>query len=1082
MAGIEPNPGPQIFPCAVCPQNVTWASPSVICSKCHRWCHVRKTNNCSELKSVKEWSSNWQCSKCVKKSKTPYIVKDSFKLLQFNCNGLRSKIIEIISFMKANQIKIAAIQETKLNESSTLPNLGDYVLIRKDRTKDAGGGLAFIVHNSIQYQKLPDSPPDLHIETAGIKIADITIINVYVPPVTSCTPGYNPDFSRILSLGDAIILGDFNAHDSLWHSTIKDTRGEKLSEDISNSNFGTLNCDKPTRLPTSGQPTSPDISLASLSLLPVIEWDVITALNSDHLPIVLKIQADFQEQYSNRRTFVNFNKADWATFSSLTEEEFSKLEDPEDVYQGEKKFRKIINKVSNLCIPQGRIKTVYPEVPREAAALIKERDELRNNDPMSDNIKILNQEISDLVINHRKEKWKQEVEKVDRSCSTKLFKLLKRINGKNQESGNQPIKFKGKYISNPSKIAKFFNKQYSSVVHHKSSKESRKITKDIRKNNLNDHPTHTAEQTKEAIKQSKSSKALGPDKISNLHLKHLGPNGISYLTKIFNLSSSTCKIPAIWKSSIIIPLPKPGKDPDDSKSYRPVSLLCPAIKILERLLLPTLTNNLELPDFQHGFRSDHSTVTALYDFTEAVAQGFNKNLPPDRTILVQLDLSKAFDMVSLDKLIKDLNASSLPEGVKRWLNCYLKGRQSRVQFRTKKSASTNIRTGVPQGAVTSPLLFSFYLSKLPSPPAGIKIIQYADDISVYTSGTDLNELSLKLNDYMKTLLEYLDERELSVSPEKSTVTLFTSDRKQANYHPQIFLKDKLVPLEKHPKLLGVTFDPHLNFSHHIQASLDKYKPKINMMKAIAGSDWGQEKENLILTYKSLGRSVLEYGTPVWSPIISDSNWKDLQIAQNKALRIATGCLVMSSIDHLHQETKVLPIKDHAMLLTEQYVLAMHLPGHPGQKHLDRPPPQRKMKSTAIDLKSNVRQCLPITNKPSYKKGLKRLHTKVVKTCISKYSNNRVLGTRPPEVHKSELNLKRKARTSLAQLRSGFSRKLNSYLYRIQESAYDHCPNCNISPHDVTHLFNCPAKPTNLKPIDLWKKPSAVTAFLKLDGT
>ena len=593
--------------------------------------------------------------------------------------------------MKVNKIKIAAIQETKLNDSSSLPDLGEFILIRKDRQTDAGGGLAFIVHNSIQYQKLPDTPPDLHIETAGIKIADITIINVYVPPVTSCTPGYNPDFSRILSHSDAIIMGDFNAHDSLWHSTIKDSRGEKLSEDISNSNFGTLNCDKPTRLPTSGQPTSPDISLASHSLLPVIDWDVITSLNSDHLPIVLTMQADFQEQYSNRKTFVNFNKADWGTFTSLTEEEFSKLDEPLNVYEGEKRFRKIINKVSNLCIPQGRIKTVYPEVPREAATLIKERDEIRANDPTSENIKILNEEISDLVINHRREKWKQEVEKVERSCSAKLFKLLKRINGKSQETGNQPIKFKGKYISNPSKIAKQFNKQYSSVVHHKSSKESRKITKNVRKNNLDDHPVHTAEQTKEAIKKSKSSKALGPDKISNLHLKHLGPNGISYLTKIFNHSSSTCQIPAIWKSSIIIPLLKPGKDPDDSKSYRPVSLLCPAIKVLERILLPTLTSNLELPDFQHGFRSDHSTVTALYDFTEAVAQGFNKPLPPDRTILVQLDLSKAFDMVSLDKLITDLNASTLPEGVKRWLNCYLKGRQSRVQFRSKKSASTNIR-------------------------------------------------------------------------------------------------------------------------------------------------------------------------------------------------------------------------------------------------------------------------------------------------------------------------------------------------------------------------------------------------------
>ena len=68
---------------------------------------------------------------------------------------------------------------------------------------------------------------------------------------------------------------------------------------------------------------------------------------------------------------------------------------------------------------------------------------------------------------------------------------------------------------------------------------------------------------------------------------------------------------------------------------------------------------------------------------------------------------------------------------------------------------------------------------------------------------------------------------------------------------------------------------------------------------------------------------------------------------------------MTGIDHLHQETKVLPIKYHAMLLTEQYVLAMHLPGHPGQKHLDRPPPQRKMKTTAISLKPKIEYCLPV---------------------------------------------------------------------------------------------------------------------------
>ena len=123
-------------------------------------------------------------------------------------------------------------------------------------------------------------------------------------------------------------------------------------------------------------------------------------------------------------------------------------------------------------------------------------------------------------------------------------------------------------------------------------------------------------------------------------------------------------IPAIWKTSTIIPLLKPGKPAEDSTSYRPVSLLCPAIKILERLMLPYLNEHLTIPDFQHGFRAQHSTVSALHDFTESIAKGFNKKKPADRTLLVQIDLSKAFDMVSHKKLLVDLYNLDLPDGIK----------------------------------------------------------------------------------------------------------------------------------------------------------------------------------------------------------------------------------------------------------------------------------------------------------------------------------------------------------------------------------------------------------------------------------
>ena len=96
------------------------------------------------------------------------------------------------------------------------------------------------------------------------------------------------------------------------------------------------------------------------------------------------------------------------------------------------------------------------------------------------------------------------------------------------------------------------------------------------------------------IKSCRNSKGFGPDKLSILHLKHLGPRDIEYITALFNLSVTTCHISAILKSSLIIPIPKSGKDPSVGTSYRPISLLYPAAKVLESLILPTINKYLHL--------------------------------------------------------------------------------------------------------------------------------------------------------------------------------------------------------------------------------------------------------------------------------------------------------------------------------------------------------------------------------------------------------------------------------------------------------------------------------------------------------
>ena len=277
-------------------------------------------------------------------------------------------------------------------------------------------------------------------------------------------------------------------------------------------------------------------------------------------------------------------------------------------------------------------------------------------------------------------------------------------------------------------------------IHHSSIRTNRKILNAINKQPLSDAPTVTYQQVKSAIQKAKNSKTYGTDNMSTAHLKHLGPAALSYLIEIFHLSLSKCQIRAIWKSSIIVPLLKPGKDTGLSESYRPVYLLCPASKILEKWLQPTILKHFNFAAHQHGFRSKHSTVTALCDIATAISNGFNKKKPADRTVLVAIDLSKAFDTVKHSKLLELI---ATPGALKRWLANFLQGRQAKTLFHDFLSEARVDRFGVPQRSVLSPLLFNFYVADAPSPPPDITIKSYADDFTSIIFGTNISEMAGK---------------------------------------------------------------------------------------------------------------------------------------------------------------------------------------------------------------------------------------------------------------------------------------------------------------------------------------------------
>lgn len=531
---------------------------------------------------------------------------------------------------------------------------------------------------------------------------------------------------------------------------------------------------------------------------------------------------------------------------------------------------------------------------------------------------------------------------------------------------------------------------------------------------------------------------------------------------------------------------KPGKQANEGSSYRPISLLSPCAKILEAILLPTLQEAVNLESHQHGFRKDHSTQTALQEINQHILKGLNKEKPAHRTVLVAIDLSKAFDTVDHTLLLTDILQLELNDRIKRFLTAYLRGRQTYVEFRGKKSKFRKMRQGVPQGGVLSPILFNLYMSTLPLPTGNIKIITYADDGTVLLSGQHIEPICRELNVYLDRISQWFKARNLQISPSKSSATIFTTWSNEYSKELDIRIDGQRVPTVKNPKILGVTMDNGLTWTAHKDNLKKKLHERNNLLKSLASTSWGVDKETVCTTYKALGQSLLNYAAPIWSPSMSASNMAELQTCQNTALRVATGCIKMTPVDHLHAETKILPVGPHCDMLSKQFLVKTQKISHPNNINLSEERP-RNMKTTITSrFGSEIKDFLKrvprgIVTPDVCKTTLKKIHTKTVRTVMKKRKINKVLGTRAPEVNeKAEKMLPRRTRTLLAQLRSGYSTHLQSTMARIDRNTQPNCPNCGNQSHTTSHIFQCPAQPVAAELKDLWAAPDKAAEALGFD--
>lgn len=173
--------------------------------------------------------------------------------------------------------------------------------------------------------------------------------------------------------------------------------------------------------------------------------------------------------------------------------------------------------------------------------------------------------------------------------------------------------------------------------------------------------------------------------------------------------------------------------------------------------------------FQSGFRPKHSCSTAMAKILDDIRVQFDDG---DLTLLCLLDFSKAFDLVNHGLLCKKLRQLfGFTDSAVRLMSSYLEGRSQRVRGRDTSSKSKAVASGVPQGSVLGPLLFSLFVNDVFSVCSYVNVHAYADDIQLYLSSRIglVEDLCFRINSDLSAITAWARNNCLSLNATKSFV-------------------------------------------------------------------------------------------------------------------------------------------------------------------------------------------------------------------------------------------------------------------------------------------------------------------------
>jgi hypothetical protein len=345
-----------------------------------------------------------------------------------------------------------------------------------------------------------------------------------------------------------------------------------------------------------------------------------------------------------------------------------------------------------------------------------------------------------------------------------------------------------------------------------------------------------------AMRQTDGKKKGGDDGVEPCLLKNLPRRGQEVLLDIFNDSWRQGLVPGSWKKAIIVPLLKAGKDPKSRESFRPVSLTSAVVKLLERMVVNRLMFWVEekgvINGWQAGFQRGKCTEDQILRLSQSIQDGFEKK-PHHRTLGVAVDCSKAYDRVWRSRLIQRMLDEGVPGPFIRWFKDFLEDRKAAVRIGYDRSKFRRLQEGLPQGAVSSPILFLLYVNDWDSYTVqGVEYSGFADDVAFWVTGEKLDDLAQKARAALDGVERWAKRNRVLLNPSKTEACLFTNNVTERKWDPGLVLDGKAVEMKKELKLLGVVIDQGLRFAGHLLATTERMRKRSRVLSALAGKTWG----------------------------------------------------------------------------------------------------------------------------------------------------------------------------------------------------------------------------------------------------